>query len=151
MFQHDGASVRTTTRWLQQKRVRLFWGDRWPPNSPDMNPIEHLWPMVTQKLSGKVFSGKEALWVALQSAFASITRSQVDRLYQSMPSRLAALKLARGGTPAINPALMVHLVVNTLVEAQQCNWSRLGVLACLPCPPTTSPPEMQGGCTNTYA
>ena len=53
--------ARTTKKYLADNAVRLFWGDRWPPNSPDMNPIEHLWPMVTKQLSGKVFAGREAL------------------------------------------------------------------------------------------
>jgi hypothetical protein len=62
-----------------------------------MNPIEHLWPMVAQKLSGSVFSGKEQLWSALQDAFASISPSQVKALYDSMPRRMEAVISARGG------------------------------------------------------
>ena len=59
--------------------------------------MEHLWPKVTRMLAGKVFAGREALWVALQAAFAAIPPHEVDSLYESMPSRLAALRLAKGG------------------------------------------------------
>ena len=69
----------------------------WPPMSPDLNPIEHLWPMVLRHLNGAVFSGREQLWASLQEAFASITPAQVGRLYASMPSRMAAVKAAKGG------------------------------------------------------
>ena len=99
-FQQDGASVHRSNlskTWLRTNQVRIFNGDKWPPNSPDMSPIEHLWPKVTHMLAGKVFSGREALWVALQAAFAAIPAHEVDHLYESMPSRLAALKLAKGG------------------------------------------------------
>lgn len=75
----------------------MFNNDSWPANSPDMNPIEHLWPLVGQKLVGRVYHGKEDLWAALQPAFASITRAQIQKLYDSMPDRLKALKAARGG------------------------------------------------------
>ena len=69
----------------------------WPAMSPDMNPIEHLWPMVLRNLNGAIFSGREQLWSALQEAFAAITPDQVDKLYKSMPDRLAALRAAKGG------------------------------------------------------
>lgn len=62
-----------------------------------MNPIEHLWPMVGRKLTGRVFNSRDALWDALVEAFGSITAAQVHRLYDSMPSRLQALKFAKGG------------------------------------------------------
>jgi transposase len=62
-----------------------------------MNPIEHLWPIVGRKLVGQTFSSRDALWQALVLAFGSITPAQVRRLYASMPSRLLALKQAKGG------------------------------------------------------
>ena len=63
--------------------------------------------MVTKQLFGKVFAGREALWVALQAAFAAIPPAKVLKLYDSMPSRLAALKLARGGAHSLLSVLAV--------------------------------------------
>ena len=65
--------------------------------SPDLNPIEHIWPLVTRNLQGAVFSGREQLWTALQEAFAAISPAEVQKLYASMPDRLAAVKANRGG------------------------------------------------------
>ena len=62
-----------------------------------MNPTEHIWPMVGRLLAGRVFSGRDDLWDALVVAFGQITPAQVRGLYESMPRRLAALKLSRGG------------------------------------------------------
>ena len=62
-----------------------------------MNPIEHLWPMVTFKLRDKVFNSKDALWDALVAAFGSISPAQILKLYDSMPSSIHYLKAARGG------------------------------------------------------
>ena len=98
-FQQDGASVhkaRTTMAFLKRKGIRQFNGGVWPPNSPDMNPVEHVWPIVGRALSGKVFPDREALWVALQDAFRRITPAAILKLYASMPRRIQALRKARG-------------------------------------------------------
>ena len=65
--------------------------------SPDMNPIEHLWPWVLRHLDGAVFTGREQLWSALQEAFAAVPASYVHSLYASLPSRMQAVIAARGG------------------------------------------------------
>ena len=49
-FQQDGAPVhraRATFAWLNTNSVRMLNKGQWPAHSPDMNPIEHLWPMVS--------------------------------------------------------------------------------------------------------
>ena len=100
-FQHDGAPVhqsRSTRNWLTSKSIRLLNGGVWPPNSPDMNPIEHVWPIVARMLEGKIFANADALWQALSAAFGQIKRSQILKLYDSMPRRLEALRLAKGGS-----------------------------------------------------
>ena len=75
----------------------MFNSGEWPANSPDMNPIEHVWPMVSRQLVGKVFSDREQLWTALQSAFAAVSSSKILNLYDSMPRRIQALLAAKGG------------------------------------------------------
>jgi transposase len=98
--QQDGASPHralTTKAWLRRNNIRLLNRGFWPPISPDMNPIELLWPMGLKKLNGAIFSGREQLWASLQDAFASISADQVDRLYKSMRNRMAAVRAARGG------------------------------------------------------
>ena len=65
--------------------------------SPDLNVIEHLWPLVLQKIKGCTFPNKDALWAALKVAFRQITPAQVQRLYGSIPDRLQAVLVSRGG------------------------------------------------------
>lgn len=99
-FQQDGAPAHralSTTAWLRRKKVQRFNGGVWPGQSPDLNPIEHLWPLVLNKLRGSVFAGKDELWSALQGAFAEIQPAQIQALYHSMPNRMKAVIAAKGG------------------------------------------------------
>ena len=99
-FMQDGAPVhtsRSTRSWLQAKGVRMFNAGSWPANSPDMNPIEHVWPMLGRKLIGQIFANRDALWAALVKACAEIDPHTIIKLYDSMPRRLLALRKARGG------------------------------------------------------
>ena len=55
IFQQDNAQPhvsKKSKRWLQQKLVedRRILLMEWPPNSPDMNPIEHIWDHIKREL-----------------------------------------------------------------------------------------------------
>ena len=65
--------------------------------SPDLNPVEHIWPWVLRRLEGAVFSGREQLWTSLQAEFAAVPASYVKSLYDSLPRRIEAVIAAHGG------------------------------------------------------
>jgi DDE superfamily endonuclease len=49
-FMQDNAPIHSTTittMWLEDNRVALL---EWTPFSPDLNPIEHLWKSVKERL-----------------------------------------------------------------------------------------------------
>lgn len=95
-FMHDNApahTARVTTAWLQQARVRTL---KWPANSPDMNPIEHLWIVLKRNLSGLGRAPKSQLFAKAKEAWDLITVAECRRLVESMPRRLAAVIKARG-------------------------------------------------------
>ncbi|GBO22141.1 hypothetical protein AVEN_93902-1, partial [Araneus ventricosus] len=100
-FQQDNATPRTSrfaTEWLQghSSDFRHF---RWPPKSPDMNIIEHIWDALqraVQKRSPVPLTPTE-FWTALQDSWFQLPPALLQTLVESMPRRVAALLRARGG------------------------------------------------------
>ena len=78
----------------------------WPPNSPDMNPIEHLWEHIktelhrrypdTKDLQGSPNMIRETLRARLAEIWWDIGEEILDRLIKSMPNRVKALIDADG-------------------------------------------------------
>lgn len=96
-FQQDNASPhvsRSTTAWMAQKGVRVL--PNWPPNSPDLNVVEHAWAWIARKLVGKTFPTDDALWDGVQDAWAEVPASFVAKLWESIPRRLEAVRKAKG-------------------------------------------------------
>ncbi|KAF8291840.1 hypothetical protein DL93DRAFT_2068795 [Clavulina sp. PMI_390] len=71
----------------------------WPPYSPDMNIIEHVWNLLEKRLRCKIPHPKntQQLWDSLEEAWWEIPSIQIRRLYESMPRRVKALHDAKGG------------------------------------------------------
>lgn len=80
--------------WFSLNGIRLL---KTPPYSPDINPIEHLWAQLKYRLMGIHFKNKEELWETLKSEWESIPLDKIIDLVDSMPRRLRAIRLAKGG------------------------------------------------------
>ena len=71
-----------------------------PPESPDLNPIEHLWWKVKHRLNNndrKKARSKKELKIAIQEIWNSIPSTVTKHLVESMPRRLQAVLDAKGG------------------------------------------------------
>jgi transposase len=71
----------------------------WPAQSPDLNPIEHLWDESQKRLNEEQPSPTTAaeLSVAFQRVWALILIAFINRLVNSMSRRCAAVINAGGG------------------------------------------------------
>ncbi|EKM73419.1 hypothetical protein AGABI1DRAFT_28333, partial [Agaricus bisporus var. burnettii JB137-S8] len=71
----------------------------WFAQSPDLNPIEHLWVNLKDKL--KVYpkppKGVRELWDRVAEEWDNITPEKCQRLIESMPRRCQAVIKAKGG------------------------------------------------------
>jgi transposase len=93
IFMHDNApshAAKATTAFLQSLG---FVNDTlmvWPPNSPDLNPIENMWSIVKRIVyaDGRQYSSKDDLWKAIKRSTASIPKSTIKNLTDSVNDRL---------------------------------------------------------------
>ena len=71
----------------------------WPAQSPDINPIEHLWGHLKRKLAEQEVAprGILELWERVEEEWNKIDAGVCQNLIESMPRRVAAVKQANGG------------------------------------------------------
>ena len=74
LFQQDNAPIHildSTKAWFQANNIGVL---KWPPKSPDMNPVENLWGILVRKIyeNGKQYSTVEELKNVNEAAWSSI-------------------------------------------------------------------------------
>ncbi|KAG0973914.1 hypothetical protein G6F29_012547 [Rhizopus arrhizus] len=99
VFQQDNASAHTAkkiSKWLENNNITVL---RWPPHSPDLNPIENLWSILKRPLLQyeKQPDGMLELWSRIENVWESITQKECQKLIESMPKRIKAVYNAKGG------------------------------------------------------
>ena len=97
IFQQDNApahTARSTTRFLEERSVVVM---KWPPKSPDLNPIENLWDTVEAKVRQDTATSRNELWGKILVAWNSIDNNIIETLIYSMPRRIEAVIKAKGG------------------------------------------------------
>ena len=103
VFQQDGApahTARQTQMWLAANCPDFIRKDEWPPNSPDLNPMDFcVWGMMLaayQKHRPKPTT-KAELKVVLQEIWDSLSQNSIDRAILGVRKRLRACVEADGG------------------------------------------------------
>lgn len=124
IFQQDNApchSSRLTTRFFEENRVTLL---DWPPQSPDLNPIEMMWAIIKQRISKfDVRSKKEII-----AAFIKVWHRDEEivelcqKLIDGMPKRIQAVIEAKGGNTKYQYYSIIFVIgfVNTYVLLLVC-------------------------------
>ena len=103
IFQQDGAPAHTSRLaqdWLGEHCPELISKDEWPPNSPDLNPLDyHVWGMMLQlyqRYQPKPTNTAE-LKVALQAIWDELPQEFINKAVLAFRRRLQACIRANGG------------------------------------------------------
>jgi len=99
IFQQDNAPChvsKTTRRWFSRSSIDTL---SWPPQSPDLNPIENLWEILKRQVyAKKEMKNLEDLQKHLQECWMNISMGSLVNLINSMPSRVKQVIKNHGGS-----------------------------------------------------
>ena len=87
---------RKAKKWFEDHEFEVM---VWPPQSPDLKPIEHLWFILTKRLAEypELSKGILELWECIQVEWDKIEVAQCQELIESMPRRIKEVIRAKGG------------------------------------------------------
>lgn len=101
VFQQDNdpthkAAKTLIVHWAKQHRYKVVFLDDWPPNSPDLNPIENVWAYVQARVDQRGCKTFDDFKAAVKEELMSVPKQMLANLVNSMKSRLE-LVIKRGG------------------------------------------------------
>ena len=91
-FQQDNDpkhKSKVVSKWLHTHGINTL---EWPPYSPDLNPIEHVWTDVKRRVEAMAPANVEEMKETLQAAWDATEPALCEKLVRSMPSRMAAAR-----------------------------------------------------------
>ncbi|UYV79906.1 hypothetical protein LAZ67_18001018 [Cordylochernes scorpioides] len=94
----DQDNARPHTARISQQALQDVQMLPWPPYSPDLSPIEHVWDIIGRRLHALPQPRSEdELWQMVEREWRAIPQDAIRTLIDSLPRRVAACIAVRGG------------------------------------------------------
>ena len=106
VFQHDCVPFHTNNcvwEWLDNCDIDYILD--WPPNSPDLNPIEDLWFVMRKELLKRDTRSLSKLKESIINVWESLSSDLLQKLVDSFPERLKDV-IRQNGNTIIRPKLV---------------------------------------------
>lgn len=99
VFQHDNASCHVASCTKNFLRIKNIPTLDWPACSPDLNPIENVWGLLSQKVfnHGRSFENVKELKKILSEEWDKLEINDLKKYIESMPRRLQEVIIKKGG------------------------------------------------------
>ena len=97
IFQRDNDPKHTAhigKNYLRNQQIEML---EWPPQSLDLNPMEHLWAELNRKLNKRTCQKEEELFQCLKQAWENLSKDYLRKLVENMPRRCR--KVIKSGHP----------------------------------------------------
>jgi len=100
VMQEDGAKYHFAPIPAAYKESHKVQRLDWPPQSPDLSPIENLWKQLKDRISARKHRIRsiQEMEIALQQEWAKIEEEVLERLMESMPNRINLMLANKGGS-----------------------------------------------------
>jgi hypothetical protein len=101
IFQQDNAPAhraKDTVRFLEESTPAFIPPDLWPPNSPDLNPVDYrIWGIMQQRVYATRMHSVDELKQRLMDVWHGMQQSIIDSAIDEWRKRLRACVRAKGG------------------------------------------------------
>ncbi|UYV79564.1 AVL9 [Cordylochernes scorpioides] len=132
LYQQDNARPHTSR--ISQQALQDVQMLPWPPYSPDLSPIEHVWDIIGRRLHALPQPRSEdELWQMVEREWRAIPQDAIRTLIDSLPRRVAACIAVRGGpTPDVLQASAGNRMALTIIRTISRRLVANGLHSCRP-------------------
>ena len=76
--------VRSVKDGFKSQKIKVL---EWPSQSPDLNPIKHLWEYIDRQLVGRKPTNKDYFFALIEECWVNIPQDVLINVVDSMPRR----------------------------------------------------------------